>query len=233
MKQWLMGLLLSWYCGLAVAADNFPPSFTAQYKLYFKGIPAGSGIRSLTRTPDGKFVFTSTAETSGLAALFNESRIEERSVFVQDASEIRPLEYTYHQTGKKARDDRVSFDWSKKIAKSTYKGVTQEIPLEAGVLDRLLYQLSLMRELAQGKQQLHYKIVDKGEIKEYVPKFLGKESIATGLGKLETLKYQRVSAERSTTFWCAPTLHFLPAQVEHIEKGDTISMVVETVDSHH
>lgn len=230
MHKWLIGLVCIWYCGIVMAADNLPPSFTAQYKLYFKGIPAGSGTRTLTRTRDGQLTFTTTAETNGLAALFNDSRIEERSVFTQVEGKLRPLEYVYHQTGKKARDDRVLFDWSKKIATSTFKDETKEVPIESGILDRLLYQVAIMQDLAQGKQPLRYRIVDRGEIKEYVPEFLGTESIETGVGKLETVKYRRVSNERSTTFWCAQTLHFLPVQVEHIEKGDSIKMVVETVN---
>ncbi len=54
------------------------------------------------------------------------------------------------------------------------------------------------------------------------------------MGELETLKYQRISTsnkKRRTTLWCAPSLHYLPVQVEHIEaNGDVFSMVLQSVE---
>jgi hypothetical protein len=89
------------------------------------------------------------------------------------------------------------------------------------------------QELKKDKRQLEYKVVDKGKISVYAPKFLGKAEVDTGVGKLETLKYQRVSSsnkKRRTTLWCAPSLHYLPVQIEHVDtSGDVFRMVLQSV----
>ncbi|MEN8215758.1 MAG: DUF3108 domain-containing protein [Pseudomonadota bacterium] len=232
MKSFIVGLLL---CSSSLyAADYFPPQFTAEYKLYAEGWTVGKGTRTLTRLPDGKFKFETIAKSTGFLSLFKKIRIEERSIFMRTKTgKIRPLEYSYRQTGSQSRTNQVLFDWSKGIAKNTFKGKTKIIPLEDGTFDRLLYQLVLMLDLNQGKRKIRYLVVDKGKIKVYTPRFIGKERIDTGIGELKTVKYVRESSsnnKRRTTLWCARALHYLPVQVEHVEAdGDVFSMVLQSV----
>lgn len=214
-----------------LSAETLPPPFSAQYSLYFKGIPTGEGTRSLTYLENGQFKFSSFAKVTGLAALFQQGDIEEFTRFEQIEGQLRPLEYVYQQNGRAPRNKRVLFDWTNQLAKSTYKEKTYELRLETGVLDSLLYQLIFMQDLVLGKQEFNYSVVDKDKIKVYTPKFIGREQIESGMGKLDTLKYERVSEdkERRTTFWCAPSLRYLPVRVEHLERGDVLSMVLESV----
>ncbi len=231
MKKIIIGLLCVWNYSV-YANDSFPPPFTAQYKLYAEGFPAGRATRSLTAFADGKYLFETVAETTGFISLFKKIRISERSRFKLLNNKIHPLEYTYRQTGHKDRFNILSFDWSKKIATNSFQNQTKQIRIQDGILDRLLYQVLLMQELKQGKRQLQYKVADKGKIKTYTPTYLGKERIKTGLGTLDTLKYRRRSSnkKRSTTLWCAPSLHYLPVKVVYIEKnGDEFSMILKTV----
>ena len=117
----LISLILLWHSSLW-ATDNFPPPFTALYKLYINGIPIGKGSRSLTQVSADKFVFETVGETTGLAALVQTLRIEERSVFTRINGKVRPLEYTYRQTGKKPRNNQVLFNWSQRTAQDVYQG---------------------------------------------------------------------------------------------------------------
>jgi len=214
-----------------IYANDFPPPFTAEYKVYAKGFSVGKGTRTLTRLKKGKFLFKTVAETTGFLSFFKKIRIEEQSLFTRTKSgKIRPLKYSYRQTGSRKRTNEVIFYWSKGIAKNTFKGQTKMIALQEGTLDRLLYQLVLMQDLKQGKRKLKYLVADKGKIKEYTPKFIGNERVETGMGKLNSLKYMRVSNKRRTTLWCAPALHYLPVQVEHVEAdGDVFSMLLQSV----
>ncbi|MDM8569704.1 DUF3108 domain-containing protein [Thiotrichales bacterium HSG1] len=212
------------------AVDNFPPPFTAKYSLYAKGIPVGKGTRSLIAHKNGNFEFKSTAKTTGLAAFFRKMNIEETSLFVKTNGKIQPLKYVYRQTGKKFRLKTVIFDWLKNIATSKFKDKTSLISLKDKTLDKLLYQLVLMQELQQGKRNLRYRVASKDKITTYVPKFVGTEYIETGIGELETVKYERVSSNRRTSLWCATKLHYLPVQVEHVEKnGDVFLMLLQWV----
>lgn len=231
MKSVLMSLLLLGN-GSLLATDHFPSPFTALYKLYVNGIPVGKGSRSLTQVSPDKWVFETVGETTGLAALIQAIRIEERSVFTRINGKIRPLEYTYRQTGRKTINNQVLFNWSNNIAQDVYQGKTKTVSLKENVLDRLLYQLVLMQELQQGKRQLQYPVVNKGNLSTYTPTLLGKETVKTGTGELETLKYERFSSnkERRTTLWCALQLHYLPVRVEHVEKDNEVfSLVLESV----
>jgi len=232
MKQIIIGLLLLLCNGVSYATDFFPPPFTAEYKIYAAGISAGVGTRTLINLQDGKFQFQTVAKTTGFISFFKKIRIEEHSTFTQANGKIRPLKYTYRQTGSKTRFNEVLFDWVQKKAISTFKNQTKEISLREGMLDRLVYQVMLMQELKQGKRQLSYVIATKGKTVVYTPIFLGKEYIDTGVGRLETLKYKRQSSnnKRYTILWCAPTLHYLPVQIKHVETdGDVFSMVLQSV----
>jgi hypothetical protein len=226
----LIGLFMLSNIQFAVAEDHFPPPFTVHYNLYFKGIPAGEGTRTLTYLSSGQFKLSSSARATGLAALF-QGGIEEYSLFERINGQIRPLEYTYQQSGRRPRHKRILFDWTSRLAKSTDRNENYELHLKTGVLDSLLYQLVLMQDLKQGKKRLSYQVAKKDKISTYTPKFLGEERINTGVGQIVTLKYERAADddERRTTFWCAPTLHYLPVQVEHLERGNILSMVLESV----
>jgi len=213
-------------------ANDFPPLFTAEYKVYAKGFSVGKGTRTLTRLKEGKFLFKTVAETTGFLSFFKKIRIEEQSLFTRTKSgKIRPLKYSYLQkTGSKKRTNEVIFYWTKGMAKNTFKGKTKRIPLQEGTLDRLLYQLVLMQDLKQGKRKLKYLVADKGKLKEYTPKFIGNERVKTGMGKLNSIKYMRVSNKRRTTLWCARALGYLPVKVEHVEAdGDVFSMLLQSV----
>ena len=91
-----------------------------------------------------------------------------------------------------------------------------------------------MQQLKQGQRQFQYQVIDKDKLNIYQPQWLGNEVVKTGLGELDTLKYQRVSTNkgRRTTLWCAPSLHYLPVRVDHQEhEGDSVlSMVLQAVE---
>ncbi len=232
MRYYFIGLVLLLCNNTLYAQDFFPPPFSATYKFYAKGLPVGQATRTLSHRKDGKWVFKTVAKTTGFIAFFKKIRIEERSIFTRENGKIRPLEYFYQQKGIKPRINRLSFDWTRKQARNVFNKQTKIIALKRGTLDRLLYQVVLMQELQQGKRQLSYRVADKGKIKIYVPSLKGNERIETGVGELNTIKYERRSSnsKRRTIFWCAPALHYLPVQVEHIEKnGDVFRMVLQSV----
>ncbi len=232
MKHYFIGIVLLLCSNSLYAEDFFPPPFTATYTLYAKGFSVGEGTRTLSHRKDGKWVFDTFAQTTGFVGFFKKISITERSIFTKDNGKIRPLKYIYKQKGLKPRTNILSFYWSRKQARNTFNKQTKMIALKRGTLDRLLYQIKLMQDLKQGKRYLSYRIADKGKLKIYTPHLLGNERIDTGLGELNTIKYERRSSnsKRRTIFWCAPTLHYLPVQVEHVEKnGDVFRLVLQSV----
>ncbi|EIJ43027.1 Protein of unknown function (DUF3108) [Beggiatoa alba B18LD] len=233
LRHLMMTLLISITAPIWAADNHFPPNFTANYTVYAKGITVGEGTRRLSRLADGRYYFEAQSHTVGVAALFRDDTLEEKSIFELIDNQARPLEYVYNQSSsRKPKFVHIKFDWANHLAKNIAPDKPWEIPIENGTVDMMLYQVILMQELQAGKRDLQYRIVDKGEVKTYIPRYLGDEQIDTGIGKLQTLKYERISenGKRKTTIWAAPKLHYLPVRVEHEERGDTFSLVLDTVE---
>ncbi|OUD15456.1 DUF3108 domain-containing protein [Thioflexithrix psekupsensis] len=236
--KWIYFLAL--FLALSLTRSGFageiwplPPSFTAHYSVYLKGLPVGKGVRRFYSQGEN-YVFETQTETSGIAALFRGDVIMERSLFSQTASGlIQPLRYEYkHARKKNPRHDLIEFDWTNGVANNTIVGQEWSVPLSEGVLDNMLYQLVLMQQLAAGERDLSFKVAYKGEVRTYTPRFLGEEAVNIGAQQVNTLKYQRISddGKRQTTLWCAPQWHFLPIKVEHVEKGDAGVLILERVE---
>lgn len=220
-----------WFCSVAVwATPDFPPPFTAKYTLYAAGLPIGEGTRRLFAKGD-HWVFESNSHTAGVLATIRDDKIQEFSEFMVTATEVRPLNYEFHQTGsKKQKHLHIVFDWEARVAKNIADS-PWEVALLDDTLDSLLYQAVIMRDLQNGQRKLTYHIADRAKIKTYTAEFQAEESITTGVGKLNTLRYRYDSPDgkRHTTLWCAPQLHYLVVQVEYDEKGLLIKTVLDHV----
>lgn len=215
-----------------LCSQPITPFFSAQYSVTLKGLPVGKGTRRFYQQGE-QYVFETVTETSGLAALFRGDQITERSVFNVVADKIRPQRYEYHHVGrKKNRHQQVEFDWQAKKARNVVEGEAWEVDITENTLDNMLYQLVLMQKLSAGEREIAFDVAYKGTVRHYQPSFLGTEEVETGLGRMETVKYERVAddGERRTVLWCAPKLNFLPVKVEHTEKGDTGRLVLEQVE---
>ena len=109
----------------------------------------------------------------------------------------------------------------------------RELPLVPRLLDKLLYQYVLTRDLAADKPVLDYVVAEDGKIKTYQLRRAGKETLATPLGNLETIKVERrkEDSKRVTTLWFAPALHYLPVRLDHVEKdGQQTSALIQSIN---
>jgi hypothetical protein len=95
------------------------------------------------------------------------------------------------------------------------------MPLIPATLDKLLYQIQMMLDLAAGKTELNYQVADGGLMKDY--RFAvqaDKESLKVPFGNFETIVVTRLSDDRITTFWCAADLDYLPVKIAHGKKKE-------------
>lgn len=225
-------LLLSFAATLASAAPQLS-GFTASYTLSKGTLTVGELQRSLTPLDDGKFKFESAMHVTGLVAVFVKDELSESSVWSYHNEQIRPHTYTYSKTGgKKKAQLKFDFDWENHLLKNTVAGTEWELPLPTGAQDKISYQLAIMRDLALGKTEFEYPIADKKKFKTYRFKVIGKETLDTPLGSLETIKVQRImeSNAKATVLWCAPSLQYLPVRIEQNEKdGDEFSLLIQSV----
>jgi hypothetical protein len=233
MKRSLIGAaLLCSITSLCGAAP--PPPFTAHYTISKGSIPIGELTRTLSAEGKDNYVYESITEPGGLLSLLVREKIVERSVWDYKDGAIRAREYRYEKSGGKTpKKVQLIFDWDQRLVKNALDGETRAMPVPKGLTDILLYQLVLMMDLKDGKKPLEYPIADKHKFKTYRFDITGEEMLDTPLGKLKTVKVQRVPGpdKKTTLIWCAPSLDYLPVRIEQDEKDDgTFSMAIKSVE---
>ena len=209
----------------APAATTQQP-FSAVYTVSSKGLDVATMTRELTLTEDGNYVFTSTLDATGIAAVIKRVRLQERSQGVLRDHHFQPEHYeSARSSGKKHHQSTVEFDWQHQLAVGTTDNRTWEIPITTGVLDKLAYQLVLMEDLRRQRKDLIYRVVDDGKLQRYGLTLLGPENLVLGDTPIATIKVEyRRDDTRLTTLWCAPRFDFLPVQIEYREKDGTTTL---------
>ncbi|MDH5357954.1 MAG: DUF3108 domain-containing protein [Gammaproteobacteria bacterium] len=206
------------------------PDFSANYLVKINGLQAGELKRDLITTTDGVRQFKSETQAKGVFAFFKPDLVEEVSIWQRHGSIIRPQSYLYQRTGgKKEKYLSLKFDWKNQRVHIDDKQHPWQLDIEPNTLDKLIYQLALMSDLADQKSPLTYRIADGGKLKTYKISVLGQETVTTPLGTISTIKMTRHRDSpkgRQTTLWCAPSLHYLPVKLEHIEKGGSVFTAV-------
>lgn len=219
--------------GAADPGVTAAPSFTASYTIFSHGLSVGKLERSLVVGHDGSYIFRSDGYATGLAALFYRDRVREESISVVRNGQLRPVKYSYRQSGgRKSRAATVTFDWDAGKIKNRVNDRAWQAPIRPGTVDKLLYELMLMRDVRNGGHQFEYRIADGDEIKTYAFVRSGEEVITTPLGSFRTLKLERVNMtdKRKATVWSAPGLHYLPVRVDNVGRdGRATSVVIESV----
>lgn len=206
---------------LAQAAPSLSLTpFAATYDLYSKGLKVAYIERTFKALPDGTYVYESYSETAGVLALFRDDVITERSHWRLTDNGYQPIEYHYlHSGSDEHREVDINFDWNNKQVHMRVNEDHWQMDLEPGTLDKMLYQLAVMRDLKRGIRELTYRIADGGQMKSYDFESFGHESVETPYGKFKALKVERFrdDRERETRLWCVEELDYLPVKVVNIE----------------
>jgi len=142
---------------------------------------------------------------------------------------VQPL--SYHATDGTTANQRgadVTFDWDAGHASGTYEGVKVDLALKEGLQDDLSIQIALLFALRHGQVPGNLSMIDKNSIRDYDYQREGTETIATKLGKIETVVYasHHQGSPRVTRFWCAPARGYVPVRVEQ-KRLDSIEWTME------
>jgi hypothetical protein len=205
-----------------------PKPFTATYAVTYRGMRAGSLTFKLSRDPaTNRYTYETTADPSMLARIMISSGAVERSIMEIGADGVHPIEWQLDD-GKSgtARDGKLHFDWQKNVATGVIEGEQIELPLEAGVQDRLSMQIDVVTSLLRGEEPGAIPLIDDNRVKRYNYAKIGSAVTDTDLGKLDTVLYEstRQGSNRQSRFWLVPKMEYLAARAEQIRKGK-----VETV----
>jgi hypothetical protein len=218
--------------GALASAGPLPERFEASFVLSAQGVDIGTTRWQLAPLGDGRYVYEAHSETVGLARLLRDERIDERSEWRFADGAVRPLHYSYSRTGGgREREVEVRFDWAHGRVRNTLNGESWTMPLELGTLDKLVYLLALMRDLAHGLEEARYAVADGGHLKTYRLRVVRTERVATVMGELDTVVVERhrEGDDRLALVWCAPALAYLPVLIEHRQDDGVVHATLTRV----
>lgn len=202
----------------ATAMDGLP-TFAATYELRRNNLRAAELSRSLS-CDNGLCEFRSEGRTVGLADLVLRGRIDEWTRFrLVENGIIVPEEYHYRQRARGDNDEfRRLFFYPDEERVTSRGDDAWEKTIPGETMDELLSQLRLLLAVRAGETEMSFSVVDDdGEVDEYHFEVVGRETVETGEGELDTIRVDRVggSSKRRTRMWFAPALEYVPVKVQH------------------
>ncbi|GMR18607.1 MAG: hypothetical protein BMS9Abin33_1032 [Gammaproteobacteria bacterium] len=197
--------------------------FRAGYSVKHAGIKIAESRFTLSKNDDGRYLFESISKSKGLAFLLKTKIVESSTLTVTDKT-IKPLSYSYH-LGRwgKHRSYKTGFDWDNNRVNIDQDGQLSSLDVPDNTLDRFSLQLIIMHELAKGKDRFEYVVLHKAKLSTFEFVKSGTEKITTRAGTFETVvvKGQKIDSNsiRTMTFWCAPSLHYLPVKIIQLKNN--------------
>jgi hypothetical protein len=218
----------------AGAADATVATYTATYRVEYKGKEAGVSDWSVRNLGDNRYEYEARITPKGMLKLIRPKPTIERSQFSLEGAVLRPLEYWF-EDGSRSGDDNwhLVFDWERHVATVTTTEARREIAVPDVALDIGTLKAAVMRDLAAKGTPGPYEIADEDSVGTYEYTDSGPATLATGVGSLETQLFvqHRAGSSRSTWLWVAPKLAFLPVRIEQ-RRNDEVqtSFLLQSVD---
>lgn len=218
-----LGSLTLLLCLLANAAQaSEPRPFEATYNAKALGFSATAFRRQILTEPEH---YTLENSLSLIVLGANVGSVTETSEYKWQDGKIVPLHYEYEQTGLSASSERIDFNWESGIARSFSDDESWQLTLNPGVLDKLSYSIQIGQDIAtKGLEEFQYEVLDEDKFDEHLYQITSSEVLETPLGKLNTVKIERIrssESRRRTTVWLASDWDYLLVRLEQVSSSGT------------
>lgn len=230
------GLLLALpLCSSSAAADVATPAIESIGVFYDVDAPFGQRGESLSviRLDDQGYAYETFTRVSGLARLIVAPDAVERTRFsLDDAGWVQPVLYLCRSCdGRKDSLVEIAYDWHMGLASYNEKENQLKFELRPRAMDRKAWEIQTMLDLGAGLEMREQPTLEAGKLKFYNGRMLGKETLTTPAGEMETVKYrnQREGSENFQYIWYARELGWLPARWE-IWRKDKRTWVIQATD---
>ena len=233
-RWWVMAAALAVAADEASSADAAVVTYTATYRVEYKGKEAGVSDWSVRDLGDGKYEYQARITPKGMLKLIRPKPTIERSQFRVEGAHYRPLEYWFEDGSRSGEDNwHLVFDWERRVATVTTTEARREIAVPDVALDIGTLKAAVMRDMAEKGAPGPYEIADEDSVGTYEYSDSGPATLDTGVGRLETQLFvqHRAGSSRSTWLWVAPKLGFLPVRIEQ-RRNDEVqtSFLLQTVN---
>ena len=191
--------------------------FSAQYSATLNlliDLPV-TATRKLEQAPSGLWYFSSEAKSTFASQ-------SEASTLQIENSRWTPLSYKFNRSVfGRTRNLSINFDAERQRITTVAKQQPWTQTYEAGVQDKLSYQLQLREDLIAGRDELSYRIADGGKIKTYTFVRSGKETLTTPAGTFDCVRLQleRAADQQQTLIWMAPALDYLTVRLLRVDSS--------------
>jgi hypothetical protein len=197
-----------------------PARVEIKYRMLLGSMSIGEGNDVFEH--DGKtYKLRSESKTVGLAAVFYRLNVTRVSTGAVTEQGLRPDSYEETRNGKPKRS--VRFDWDAGKA-HLWDGETRQIvdlPEKTWDMASFGYNFAFTPPAAK-EMDLH--LTDGRRVSPYKYAVLGRETIKTELGAIETVhvkKIQRPNDPRAFDVWLSPSQHYAPVRIRFTEKDGT------------
>lgn len=200
-------------------AKNIEPS-TADYSFTVEDKYKGSATRALKKSGN-TWKYNVNARVAGVASA------SQNSTFSLTGTSVIPsnANTTYKVFGV-GRTHKLSFNPSKKQVVSTYRGKSNTFSMGQQAFDDLSLEVQIRQDLLNGKFTGNYYMAKKDKVEKTPFKKSGKAKITVPAGTFDTIRVDRVHDDnsRSTSFWLAPSLDYLPIKVVQVNDGKKMDL---------
>jgi len=214
------------------AAPATLSGFHTVYELRYSALRADATVDLKRSDMPNEYLYSITTKTRGLARLLRPGAASEIARFKYDENGFQPLSYNLDDGVAKAENDSdIQFDWQTGIATATHEIDTVELPITAGMLDRLTADIAAIQQLRNGETLTGFDLVDRNEIRRYEYTLQGEETIKVPAGTFRTLKYlrNRPGSSRATLIWFAPDIDYLPVKITQLKRGKSVIEMLATL----
>lgn len=205
------------------SAKTIQPS-SADYSFTIEDKYKGSATRTLNKSGN-VWNYNVKARVAGVASA------AQSSTFALKGNNVSPSKAstTYKVFGV-GRTHNLSFA-NKKVA-SSYKGKTINLDMAQQAFDDLSLEVQIRQDLLNGKFSGNYYMAKKDKIEKTPFKKTGTPTITVPAGTFDTVRVDRIHDDnsRSTSFWLAPSLDYLPVKVIQMNDGKKMDLELTKVN---
>lgn len=206
------------------SAKSVQPS-SADYSFTVEDKYKGTATRILSKSGN-TWKYNVNARVAGVATA------SQNSTFTLSGNNVTPAQAstTYKLFGI-GRTHNLNYNGKNQVA-STYRGKTVNLDMAQQAFDDLSLEVQIRQDLLNGKFSGNYYMAKKDKIEKTPFKRSGSTKITVPAGTFDTVRVDRVHDDnsRSTSFWLAPSLDYLPVKVSQINDGKKMDLELTKIN---